>query len=390
MPKPITSRTLGPLHYEDLEPHRFEDLVRSLLYDFRHWRQIEATGRAGADEGFDARAWEIVSDGEEIATNDDDETIESVSTDRLWLVQCKREQAIGPKKILQYLDNITADKAVQVHGLVLAAACDFSLKARDAFRAKVREIGVAEAYLWGNEVDDMLFQPKNDHLLFAFFGFSLKARRQTLNTSIRSRLAAKRKVLRSIETTGTDVLIRDASDDRYPYLDNIEDRFEAGRWLVRRYEGCFADGVRILLRRCCAYLDDDGEAWDFAEKMNDATPHDDPWRTEKETEIDEYRRSARMEAMEIWDALPTHNRAWYDLFGVIPYDNIIDVDDKADEHFEGPHIYTIPFVRKNGPFRSRYPVKLETPGLYGLRWGVADGAKRVLKFPRETKPNVRK
>ena len=34
MPKPTTTRTLGPLHYEDLEPHRFEDLVRSLLYDF--------------------------------------------------------------------------------------------------------------------------------------------------------------------------------------------------------------------------------------------------------------------------------------------------------------------------------------------------------------------
>jgi hypothetical protein len=181
-----------------------------------------------------------------------------------WRLTTKAEaaKALGPTNL------IPCTKAVQIHGLVLAAACDFSLKARDAFRAKVREIGVAEAYLWGKgEVDDMLFQPKNDHLLFAFFGFSLKARRQTLNTSIRSRLAAKRKVLRSIETTGTDVLIRDASDDRYPHLDNTEDRFKAGRWLVRRYKGCFADGVRILLRRCCAYLDDDGEAWDWRAPM---------------------------------------------------------------------------------------------------------------------------
>jgi hypothetical protein len=38
----------GPLHFEDLEPHRFEDLVRRLIYDFRPWRQLEATGRSGA------------------------------------------------------------------------------------------------------------------------------------------------------------------------------------------------------------------------------------------------------------------------------------------------------------------------------------------------------
>lgn len=51
-----TTRTLNPLHFEDLEPHRFEDLVRQLIYDFRHWQSIEATGRLGADEGVDSRA----------------------------------------------------------------------------------------------------------------------------------------------------------------------------------------------------------------------------------------------------------------------------------------------------------------------------------------------
>ena len=45
------SKTIGPLHFEDLEPHRFEDLVRQLIYDFRSWKAIEATGRVGLDEG---------------------------------------------------------------------------------------------------------------------------------------------------------------------------------------------------------------------------------------------------------------------------------------------------------------------------------------------------
>ena len=53
-------KTIGPLHFEDLEPHRFEDLVRQLAYDFRSWRDIEAVGRRGVDEGIDIRATEIV------------------------------------------------------------------------------------------------------------------------------------------------------------------------------------------------------------------------------------------------------------------------------------------------------------------------------------------
>jgi hypothetical protein len=52
------TRTINPLHFEDLEPHRFEDLVRRLLYSFRDWNSIEATGRGGSDDGFDIRAWE--------------------------------------------------------------------------------------------------------------------------------------------------------------------------------------------------------------------------------------------------------------------------------------------------------------------------------------------
>src|SRR5690349_2024345 len=55
MAKPHITRTLGPIHFEDLDPHRFEDLVRQLAYDFRQWQSIESTGRGGADDGFDIR-----------------------------------------------------------------------------------------------------------------------------------------------------------------------------------------------------------------------------------------------------------------------------------------------------------------------------------------------
>ena len=60
MAKPHVTRTLGPIHFEDLDPHRFEDLVRQLIYDFKQWQSIESTGRGGADDGFDVRAYEVL------------------------------------------------------------------------------------------------------------------------------------------------------------------------------------------------------------------------------------------------------------------------------------------------------------------------------------------
>jgi hypothetical protein len=116
---PNPTRTTGPLHFEDLEPHRFEDLVRRLIYDFRPWRQLEATGRTGSDEGFDARGFEITAIRTALPDEEDpDAQEEDVSQDRAWLVQCKREKSIPPKKLSQYLDAIPGDETGNTYGVV--------------------------------------------------------------------------------------------------------------------------------------------------------------------------------------------------------------------------------------------------------------------------------
>jgi hypothetical protein len=125
-----TTRTIGPLHFEDLEPHRFEDLVRALLYDFRPWLKLEATGRSGSDDGFDARGWEAGDTGRSIDEPDDEQDREPdfLRDSRLWLIQCKREKAISPKKLVAYLDGISTEQQTELNGLIFAAACDFSRK----------------------------------------------------------------------------------------------------------------------------------------------------------------------------------------------------------------------------------------------------------------------
>jgi hypothetical protein len=91
------TKTLNPLHFEALEPHRFEDLVRQLIYDFKDWQSIEATGQGGSDDGFDIRAREK---NEVILNKEDEDNEEEVvgqhpMEGNLWMVQCKREKSIN-------------------------------------------------------------------------------------------------------------------------------------------------------------------------------------------------------------------------------------------------------------------------------------------------------
>jgi hypothetical protein len=61
-----SGRVAEPLHYqpffEDLELHRFEDLIRQLAYS-RNWSYLDATGRLGADGGLDIRGLELTGRG---------------------------------------------------------------------------------------------------------------------------------------------------------------------------------------------------------------------------------------------------------------------------------------------------------------------------------------
>lgn len=108
-----TTRTLNPLPFDALEPKRFEDLIRQLAYDFRSWRLLEATGRSGSDDGFDARGYEIVDTSADVPPDEDDVDADDISSgefhDRLWLIQCKRERTIAPSKMNKYLSEIKTD-----------------------------------------------------------------------------------------------------------------------------------------------------------------------------------------------------------------------------------------------------------------------------------------
>lgn len=339
---PVT-RTLGPLHFEDLDPKRFEDLVRQLVYDFKRWRRLEATGRAGSDDGFDARGFEITQDEPPEEADEQDEV--SGSTDRLWLIQCKRERTISPAKLKIYLNDTKLASGEKLYGIVFTAACDFSKRARDTFRARCEELGIEEWHLWGKaELEDLLFQPKNDSLLFAYFGVSLTIRRRSQKTELRARLAIKRKAHRILEThSRQQVLLRapDAAD--YPYSDQVPDFEQRPPWIIAGYKGLSHSGLLFTVRRHFAYLNEDRTAWDAAFVHSDSLSHDDPWRNNPDN------WQLRQEIYSFWNELPKANQAWFELQAVIPFEAILDIDELGDDYVDSPHIY-VPFNPLTGPY----------------------------------------
>jgi len=375
-----TTRTIGPLHFEDLEPRRFEDLVRQLAYDFRPWRALEATGRSGSDDGFDARGFEIVDSGDQPAATDDAESlpgeaVEVTSNDRVWLIQCKRERAITPAKLRGYLINLPAESVAGLYGIIFVAACDFSKKARDEFINWRLENGISEGYLWGKaDLEDQLYQPKNDGLLFAYFGFSLRIRRRTAKTELRTKLAMKRKSDRVL-TEYANVLIRDPADDRYPFLPSAEqEAANPRRWKVRRYLGQTYFGLKFELHSHYAYLADDQESWDAIEVFKNGIlgQFEDPWCSEVECGPSS---SLHSPVWYYWSKLLDRNKANLTVYNVVPYEYVLDIDEKTDGIFQGATVFVDTAARFHRlemlENLERYsPVRVE-----------ADPARRIKHFP---------
>ena len=379
-----TGRTLNPLHFEDLEPHRFEDLVRQLAYDFKVWKSIEATGRTGSDEGFDVRAWEDVFTEER--PEDDDETEGGVSRSegRLWLIQCKREKTIGPKKLGKYVAKIGPDHGVRVYGVIFAAACDFSKRSRDTFREVLRGKGVQEFYLWGKaELEDMLFQPKNDNLLFAYFGISLTVRRRSLKTQIRSRLTIKRKTLTHLgplkgRSYNNEILIRDSKDTAFPFKKHVADFEKNPSWWPLEFAGHYHSGIMVLTNKFYAYIADDGMHWDYFPKVNAATPMGHPWEDKVTTDK---RRISSDPVKRFWLEIINDNQAWFEILHFIPYERIVAIDEHGDPVFQHPHIYIE--RRPSGDFFEKgYREVLRGIGGFGRKIYFPKSQDRVKLFPK--------
>ncbi len=375
MPKRKTAvtRTYGPIHFEDLDPHRFEDLIRELIYDYRDWQSIEATGRSGSDDGFDIRAYEKVNappeqDGEENDEVDHPHPMEG----NLWMIQGKREKELGPKRIKSIVSEI--DEQTPPYGYILAASANFSKGSYDVFREELRKKGVMEFYLWGKaELEDMLHLPKHDRILFTFFGISLVSKRRSRVAEVRSVVTIKNKLYRALgegHSLHQSVLIRDLKDTHYPYKSKYPDFDKDPRWKEYSAYGYHPLGVWFHVHNYFAYIDPEKKEWDFSKEM-DLLPR------QVESDVARRKQGEGRELVEgVWDFLPKANQAYFSIDGLVEYADIAIVDDKGDVVHEFPHVY-VAFQGKTGPFAGF----IETFKIGENEIELTKDYKRIKMFP---------
>ena len=307
---------------------------------------------------------------------DDEEFGEQGSDDRLWLIQCKRERAIGPTKIKGYLDEISLQAGERLHGVIFAAACDFSKKTRDIMLEWCRNHGIAEAHVWGRgELEDMLYQPKNDNLLFAYFGISLTIRRRSVATQLRSELAIKRKLQKTVVTSSAEILVRDPLATEYPYA---EPGKQPTLWRVYSPEELTHQGLMVRYRRYYAYFDPTTKEWDAADQVDSMRLHH-PWqvRNEKDEELESIARDS-------WDKFPDGRRGWLKLSAFIPLRNLVAIDEMGDDVFKGTHVYAT-FHPRHGPLDGKGCwIRLATTSPYEGEFRP-ELSKRVVRFPESVR-----
>jgi hypothetical protein len=374
--KPTVTRTFAPIHFEDLDPHRFEDLIRELIYDFRDWQSIEATGRSGDDAGFDIRAYEKLPPP--VAEGDEDEPVDMrhPMEGPRWMVQGKREKTLTPSDVKKILADV--DTNDPPYGYILAASAVFSKKSYDVFRDELRKKGVMEFYLWGRpELEDMLHLPKNDRILFTFFGISLVSRRRSRTTEIRATVNTKNKLYKllgdpqaMIEKT---VLIRDINDVHYPFEDKYPDFAKSPRWIERTVARHHPNGLVTKNREYFAFVDKAKKEWDFTEHANTLVlrraAFDDPEREQESKKEKDVRT--------IWDFLPRSQQGTFEIAGFLPYADILLVDPSGDASYNCPHLYA-EFSGVSGPYSGFY----EKLTVKGEEIKLDDTWHRINFFPK--------
>jgi len=373
MARSSISKTLGPIHFEDLDPRRFEDLVRELAYDFRDWQSIEATGRGGSDDGFDIRAYERIDTGTSEGDEDNlNEETPHPMEGRVWMFQCKREREIGPVRVASIISEGVNPKAPP-YGYILAAPANFSKASYDKFRDELRTRGVMEFYLWGRAaLEDMLHLPKNDYILFTFFGISLVSRRKSRSTEIRAVVNAKNKLFKLLGSHPhhQPVLLRDTKDVHYPYKAKYKDFEKRPRWKECPAVEMHPLGLIVQVGKYFAFRDAIKKEWDYSDAINLVNRQVD----NEEREMD---HNLRQNVESFWEFFQKSHQAMLIVNGLVRFDSIVVIDGEGDSLHKFSHIY-VDFQGNRGPFVGIYEY---------LEFGEhhhesLDGLQRAETFPK--------
>lgn len=304
----MTIRTYGELHFTDLDPKRFESLVLQIVYRMRRWECLDHLGSGGSDDGIDINAVEQLENGKKVIHH----------------FQCKRYDKLTRSQIVKIVQDYVRANPRLADYYYLVCGCNPTKTAIDGFNEVCEETGIKHYTIWSASYLETLLYSDYHDILFGFFGINMTSERNDSISAIRRNLSLKKRLhedfnrksipekdLQAIRYKGeywlkfnnSEVLVRSIYDKRYP--DNPLDfpgyfKAEIYNWYhngleVRAYPYCVVAKVKQL--RDSTYGDtSDPKDYDIVE--------------------------CRLE-----------------VFGCIPFENIIDYDIDGDEYYRFPHLF---------------------------------------------------
>ncbi len=154
------TKTTNRLHFEDLDPHRFEDLCYELLKRLHTWKRLDPIGAMGSDGGIDIAG--------------------VTSEDIPFYCQVKRYQRLEPKDIKNIIDKIVEENQLKTNAtVVIMTACDISATCFDIFYRYSKEKGFSKAEIYpAKKIETMLYSDY-PNILEKYFGVEKKKKRSS-------------------------------------------------------------------------------------------------------------------------------------------------------------------------------------------------------------------
>ncbi len=313
------TKTINRLHFEDIDPNRFEDLCFMLVYSLHPWKDIRGQGRSGSDAGVDIVATEHVED---------------IDT-RTWYIQCKRYQKATASTLISAIKAGANNSNIIPDVFLLIVSCDISKKAQDAYFNTAKKLGIKTPLLWtAQTLESKLYNDRPD-LLFGFFGISLAQEQRIAERTLIRNIALKKRFKKdflkdlsqfnkqqlwadsTIRFNFSSVIIHSIDDTSYPEVEQKGEKISS--WFKLHPYNFYFNGIEFILFVESVIIDQDGN-WSLIQ-------YDENFDKNVYEQINVYR------------------------IGRIPYRNIVDYDLEGDEYYSEPHIYCR-FVEGGEPYEN--------------------------------------
>ena len=304
----MITRTIGKLHFSDLEPGRFEVLAMQIIYRMRRWEQLNHYGAAGSDDGVDIDAEELLENGKRDVHH----------------FQCKRYDKLTKSQLEKIVKDYIEKNIALADYYYVVCGCNPSKVAIEGFNHACEKSGIKHYAIWSASFLEALLYSDYHDILFSFFGINLSSNRNNRITAIRRNIALKKRMKKDFLKDNLDIKEIDAVRRKGEYWR----KFKHSEVLIRSiYDKNYPDNPVEMP----GYFKAEVYNW----YHNGLEVRAAPYGVKAKVKVYSNGYADDSEISKTYEV-----EEWnLEVFGCIPFENIIEYDCDGDEYNAYPHLF---------------------------------------------------